>query len=120
MKTGFARVCGAVVLSLVIGACSPHNLPPGNPQPDVQPVQGATFAVHVSNTMAMPMNISYRYGGDDIVALGTVPANGNAVFTVPNRGGDNLEITATDQNGGNFRHEKVDMKAGSIVNVTLK
>ncbi len=113
-------VVALLAAALALGGCSRHELAAAGVQPGAPPVQGATFTVTVTNTAAVAKNVSYRYGGDIVTALGTVQPGQTMVFTVPNRGGDNLEITATDQNGGNLRHEKVDMKAGSIVNVTLK
>ena len=113
-------IYAAVALALLVGGCHVHNSEPGSPQPAASPVQGTPFEVHVTNTMGMPMNVGYRYGGDIVTILGIVPVDGTATFTVPNRGGDNLEIQATDQDGGNLRHERVDMKAGSVLSITLK
>lgn len=120
MRSQHVGVYTAVALALLVGACHANSVESGMPQPAPAVVQGAPFEVHVTNSMGMPMNVSYRYGGDIVTILGTVPANGSATFTVPNRGGDNLEIQATDQNGANLRRERVDMKAGTVVAVTLK
>ncbi len=116
-RMGFvALLAGA----LALGGCSRHELAAAGIQPGAPPVQGATFAVTVTNTMSMPMNISYRYGGDIVTALGTVQPGQTMVFTVPNRGSDNLEVLAADQSGANETHHKIDMSAGSAVSITLK
>ncbi len=116
-RMGFVALLAA---ALALGGCSRHELVQAGVQPGAPPVQGVTFAVTVTNTTAVAKNISYRYGGDIITALGTVQPGQTMIFTVPNRGSDNLEILAADQAGTNETHHRIDMSAGSTVSVTLK
>ncbi len=119
MRSGMG-VVALLAAALALGGCSRHELAAAGVQPGAPPVQGATFTVTVTNTAAVAKNVSYRYGGDIVTALGTVQPGQTMVFTVPNRGGDNLEILAADQTGTNETHHKIDMSAGSTVSITLK
>lgn len=107
-------------LALTVAACTPSQVQPDTSQASAQPAQGMAFTVAVTNSMDMPMNVSYRYGGDTVTALGTIPAGQTMTFTVPNRGSDNLEVMAADANGGNIVRKKLDMASGMTVSWTLK
>jgi len=74
---------------LALGACAPR----ATQEPAVT---GAPLILEVHNAMPHPMNISYEIGGA-VTALGQVNADQTKRWELPNQGGDEVTLFATDE-----------------------
>jgi hypothetical protein len=99
----------ALSLAVPLGACAGNQL---------QSEQGASYVLEVQNPMPHPMNVSYSMGGS-VTALGTVAANTTRTFNIPNRGGDEIVVIATDQNNQNRVEKPVDLESHRPARVVL-
>lgn len=110
-------VVAGLALALAAGACTRHDYPaatPGEPAP-----QGPSYSVQVTNHMTMAMNIAYTIG-DAVTALGQLQPGQTATYTIPNRGGDDIQIVANAPGSTDAIRKSLDLKAGGTITVDLK
>jgi len=100
-------------LPIALAACAPRNTTPETP------AQGAQFTVEIVNTMPHPMNVSYELG-TEIAVLGSVDANQTRRFTIPDRGGDEVRLIATDQDQTHQVDGRLDLDSGAVSRWEIK
>lgn len=125
MRTPFRWISGIAAFALVLagtacggGEADEETAPADTAAVDetttdgtagVTPSTASVSQLTVSNPMphAMVVRVAYTGGGD--AELGTVPANGEVVFTVSASPGETVVLTATDEGGTHTVDETVEL-----------
>lgn len=104
----------AVLAVFLLAACAARQDQAGQMQTE----QGAPYSLEVYNPMSHGMNVSYSMGGV-VTVLGTVDAGATTRFQIPNRGGDEILVIATDTSNQMRIEKAVDLESDRTVRVTL-
>jgi hypothetical protein len=103
----------AVAAVSLTAACSTHNVIPEVPG------TGDVFTLLIENPQPYSMNVLYSFGPTQ-TALGRVDAGQTMQYSIPDRGGDKVEITAGDQTMQHMMTKRLDLDRGKINKVTLR
>lgn len=104
----------AVAAMFLAAACGARQATPDQ----AQPVQGAPYVLEVENPLTHSMNVSYSMGGV-VTVLGTVEAGKTVRFNIPNRGGDEILVIATDAQAQHRVEKAVDLESNKVARVRL-
>jgi hypothetical protein len=117
---GVAALLGAAACAAPMEQEPVPNLQPAPPEitPGETPITDASFGLEIENPFPHTMSITYKIG-DAITVLGEVESGQTVRYTIPNRGADLIELTASDPSNAHVIRRLVDLDKGKVVRITL-